>query len=595
MIFRVIFAKIIYISGEQSFVVFVSIMSCSKLLIEKVPPVFKAAFLYFESVVDDTLRRGADGMGFFDQAGKKKKREKAKQKGRSRENETELLPSENTVTENRRFLTPKERHTSKDGEEYGVSEEEASADRSEGKILLGEPIIISGSDYLLRINETRMEALLTLYRACSVGELRDLLRESGIVSGIREKTLEELARGKHIYEEILVAAGTAARDGRDGFFEYHFDTQPETSPIILPDGSVDYNVLGKIELVTNGQLLVTYHPALEAVTGRDVLGNTIEAYEGKELPPLQCKRCEPDESGCEYRACTEGNVTLEGACLTVTPIYVVEGNLDAATGNVDFHGDVLVQGNVFAGVTVKTTGNITVNGHVETASLFAGKDVILKNGMQGSGNGVIRAGRNVMARFLEQTQVIAGQEINTGALLNCEVEAGQNVVIAGNRGNIIGGTVTAVEQITAVSIGNRAGVTTQLVIGLDSEFKVKMEELDRLSKEYQDNMTDAIHSLDRIANQLKMQPAAPELEQQKAEQMRRKISYQLKLQELSAKREQLIDINRRSADGKIIVGGIANVGCVIIINGLRETLHSEYRNVTFKKSIQEIRIVSNKQ
>lgn len=288
-------------------------------------------------------------------------------------------------------------------------------------------------------------------------------------------------------------------------------------------------------------------------------------------------------------------MTIEGRCLTVTPIYVVDGDLDAATGDVDFHGDVFVQGNVFAGVTVKTTGSITVNGHVETASLFAGKDVILKNGMQGSGNGVIRAGGNVMARFLEQMQVYAGAEINTGAILNCEVESGQTVVIAGNKGTIIGGTVSAVEQITAASIGNRAGVTTQLVIGMDCEFKTKMGEIDRLTDEYQNNVTEAERALERLAVQLKAQPAHPVWNQQKAEQMRRKINYQLKLKEISAKREQLIDINRRSADGKIVVGGIANVGCVIIINGVRETLHSEYRDVTFKKSRQEIRIISNRQ
>lgn len=196
---------------------------------------------------------------------------------------------------------------------------------------------------------------------------------------------------------------------------------------------------------------------------------------------------------------------------------------------------------------------------------------------------------------MEQTQVFAGNEVNTEALLNCEVNAGQNVVIAGNRGTIIGGTVTAVELISAASIGNRAGITTQLVIGLDCEFKYKMAEIDRLTEEYQDNMTDAVRSLDRITYQLRTQPANPELKEQKAEQMRRKINYQLKLKEISTEREQLIDINRRSADGKIIVGGIANVGCIIIINGVKEALHSEYRNVTFKRSRKEIRIVSNKQ
>lgn len=534
-------------------------------------------------------------MFFFNRTGRKKKREQSTNAGRDWELEPEGELPEIKEPGKSRFLTPEERYISIDGGGYRILEEAADAVRTGERSGQGEPIIVNGADYLLRINETRMEVLLTLYRTYSVEELRGLLQENGVVYGIREKTLAELAQGRKNYEESLVAAGTAARDGRDGFFEYHFNPRPEKRPIILPDGSVDYNVLGKIELVTNGQLLVTYHPVLPAIKGRDVLGNVIEALEGRDLPPLQCKRCEADESGCRYYAGTEGNVTVEGGCLTVTPIYVVKGNLDAATGDVDFHGDVLIQGNVFAGVTVKTTGNITVNGHVETANLFARKDVILKNGMQGAGSGVIRAGRNVMARFLEQTQVYAGEEINTGALLNCEVEAGQSVVIAGNRGNIIGGTVTAVEQISAVSIGNRAGVTTQLVIGLDCEFKYKMEEIDRLTKEYQDNMTDAIRALDRLALQLKTQPASPELNQQKAEQMRRKINYQLKLKEISTKREQLIDINRRSAEGKIIVGGIANVGCIVIINGLRETLHSEYRDVTFKKGMQEIRIVSNRQ
>lgn len=534
-------------------------------------------------------------MGFLRQTGKKKKTEQKSYAGEPLAGPEQMM-AKRDETGKTMFLSPEDRTASKARGTRGRSQEggDASNDSKE-TVFRGNPILINGPDYLLRISETRMEAFLTLYRRFSKKELLALLKENEIVYGIKEETLEELAQGKLNYEEAFVAQGTAKKDGRDGYFEYHFNPKPETRPIILPDGSVDYNVLGKMELVNKGQLLVTYHAVVPAVVGRDVQGNIMESYEGKDLPPLQCKRCELDEKGCQYYASTEGNVTLEGRCLTVTPIYAIDGNLDAATGDVDFHGDVLVQGNVFAGVTLKTTGSITVNGHVETAHLYAGKDVILKNGMQGSGNGVIRAGRNVMARFLEQTQVYAGNEVNTGAILNCEVESGQSVVIAGNRGTIIGGSVTAVEQITAASIGNRAGVTTQLVIGLDCEFKEKMGEIDRLTDEYEGNRKDAENTLDRISYQLKSQPATPELNQQKAEQMRRKIHYQLKVKEIAAKREQLIDINRRSADGKIVVSGTSNVGCVIIINGVREVLHSEYRDVTYKKGRQEIRIISNRQ
>ncbi len=308
-------------------------------------------------------------MGFLRQTEKKKKKE-------------QRTPERNEM-EKTMFLSPEERMgTQRRGAKHSSQENGEDTGYSSTKIVRGNPIIINGPDYLLRISETRMEAFLILYRRFTEKEIRDLLQENGIAYGIKEKALEELAQGKLNYEEVFVAQGTAKKDGRDGYFEYHFNPYPETRPIILPDGSVDYNVLGKMELVTKGQLLATYHAVLPAVVGRDVYGNIMEAYEGKELQPLQCKRCEPDESGCQYFASTEGNVTLEGKCLTVTPIYAIDGNLDAATGDVDFHGDVLVQGNVFAGVTLKTTGTITVNGHVETAHLFAGKDVILKNGMQ---------------------------------------------------------------------------------------------------------------------------------------------------------------------------------------------------------------------
>ncbi len=506
-------------------------------------------------------------MGLFNQTEKKKKKEQTDQAGKAQAVEP-VQPA-----------SAQEEAPSGDSDEENVQEESN---------------VISTEDYLMRISGTGMEVLLTLYRSFSLEELNGLLQENGVVSGIKEEALQELVQGKKNYEETLVAAGSEAKDGRDGFYEYHFDPCPPTKPIILSDGSVDYNVLGKMELVTEGQHLATYHPSLPSADGWDVLGNTIEAYVGKELPPLQCKRCEPDESGSEYYAGTEGNVTVAAGCLTVTPVYVIKGNLGAATGNVDFHGDVFVEGNVYAGVTVKTTGNITINGHVETASLFAGKDVILKNGMQGSGNGIIRAGRNVMARFIEQTKVYAGNEVNTGALMNCEVEAGQSVVIAGSRGSIIGGSVTAVEQVTAASIGNRAGVTTQVVIGLDCEFKYKMAKIDGQIEEYQNKMMEAESALERIAWQLQSQPMTPERSQEKAEQTRNKIHYQLKLKEITTKREQLIDINRRSADGKVVVTGAVNAGSIIIINGMREELHSGFRDVTFKKGRKEMRILSNR-
>lgn len=487
-----------------------------------------------------------------------------------------------------------ENYNAKDKDTYTSAADEVPSWFKEKKTTVERP----KRDYLLRLNETHTEAFLTLYwrsgNPFTMEEILALLQENGVTHGIIKETLIEFAEGKYYYEEVLIAQGTTAKDGKDGFFEYHFNIHPETRPIILPDGTVDYNVLGKIELVKCGDLLATYHPAIPGVVGRDIHGNVVDAYVGKDLPPLKCKNCELDGSTGEYHAAVEGNVTLEDNKLTVTPVYFVDGNLDAATGNVNFYGDVLVNGDVFAGVTVKATGNITVTGHVQTANLIAGKDVILQNGMQGAGSSTIYAGRNVMARFLEQMQVYAGNEVNTSTALNCRIESGNIITITGEKGTIIGGTAMAVEEISTAFIGNHVGVKTNIVIGLEKDLQTTIAEIDSNIENNQVGMEEAMNTLERIAYQLQTQPLTPEINEQRAEQTRKKIQCQSQIKELSTRRIQVIDIAQRSMDGRVVVNETVFAGSVVTINGAQEKIQSEFRNVTFRKYLEEIRVVSNK-
>ena len=191
-------------------------------------------------------------MGFLRQTEKKKKKEQKNRAGEPMAEMEQRTPERNGM-EKTMFLSPEERMgTQRRGAKRSSQENGEDTGYSSAKIVRGNPIIINGPDYLLRISETRMEAFLILYRRFTEKEIRDLLQENGIAYGIKEKALEELAQGKLNYEEVFVAQGTAKKDGRDGYFEYHFNPYPETRPIILPDGSVDYNELGKMELVTEG-------------------------------------------------------------------------------------------------------------------------------------------------------------------------------------------------------------------------------------------------------------------------------------------------------------------------------------------------------
>lgn len=449
------------------------------------------------------------------------------------------------------------------------------------------------------IAEDAMTAYLMLYGktdGCdyTYQEIEAYLKEKGIVYGIRENTIKNMIIQHQYYEEIIIARGTSAAKGKNGYFEFHFNTTPETKPIVLPDGSVDYNKLGKIELAETGQLLVTYHNAIPAIDGTDIFGNTTPIEEAKDLAPLKGKGFVVTKDQREYYASTEGKIsyTPGDGQLSITPIYIIEENVDNATGDIRFNGDVLVKGNVFANTTIRATGNITVNGHVEIASLYAGKNVILKNGMQGSGIGTIQAKGQVMAKFLEQTNVIAGGNVSANAILNCTIESGAEIIVSGNRGTIIGGSTKAVEKITAFSLGNRVGVKTKLIVGFEKEFKEVIALLDSELSSAKDSLFDADRTIARLTAQLQNKPD-PELADAKAKVFRDKITYQAKVKELTTKREELIDVRERSIDGTVIVTGPVNVGTTVIINGITEQLVSERKNVNFTAKGREMRVYSN--
>lgn len=448
------------------------------------------------------------------------------------------------------------------------------------------------------IAEDAMTAYLMLYGKSdsdyTYEEILQYLNENGIIYGIREKTIRKMIEERQYYEEIIIARGTTAAKGTDGYFEFHFNTTPETKPIILPDGSVDYNKLGKIALAETGQLLATYHNAIPATDGTDIFGNTTPIEVAKDLAPLKGKGFVITQDGTEYYAATEGKISYSDKDhqLSITPIYIIEGNVDNATGDIHFNGDVLVKGNVFANTTIRATGNITVNGHVEIANLYAGKNVILKNGMQGSGIGSITAKGQVMAKFLEQTIVNAGGNVTANALLNCTIESGAEIIVSGNRGSIIGGSTKAVEKITAFSLGNRVGVKTKLIVGFEKEFKEIIALFDEELADAKDNLLDAERAIARLTAQLKNKPD-PELADAKAKAFRDKITYQAKVKEMTTKREELIDIRERSIDGTVIVTGRVNAATTVIINGIRETLVSERSNVNFTAKGREMRVYAN--
>jgi hypothetical protein len=445
------------------------------------------------------------------------------------------------------------------------------------------------------ISADKNEAFLLILEdisAYSVSDVVELLNHHDVIYGIDLIRIAVMLNEKELNTKVLVAKGVPAVKGSDGYYKYYFNTEPVTNTIILEDGTVDYNTLGKLELCKENDLLVEYHPAIQGCTGVSVIGAVIQPNPVKDLKPLKGKGFSIKEDDNCYYSDFDGKIEFDGARLKVSQIYVVEGDLDANSEPIKFYGDVLVQGNVFGDAKIEASGNITVNGCVESATIISGKSVLLKNGMQGSQKGYIFAKEDVSAKFFEQTTVIAKGNVNANSIMNCDIMAYKKIIVSGKRGTIIGGNCRAIELISASVIGNTAEMCTRVVVGMGKEFYDTVMEIDDIISRLKVEIDSLEIKLNCITEKIKNNQVMSLINVRNSI-IKEKIEKIAKYNEQCKLKEDLISQKERSLDGSVCVSGRVFPNTNICINGVTNTLRDVYRNVTMLKKESEIKVYSN--
>lgn len=318
--------------------------------------------------------------------------------------------------------------------------------------------------------------------------LLEVLQDSGITYGIKQGILKRIIDRRLYEQSILVAEGTSICEGTDGYFEYHFNTNPDGKPVIQPDGSVDYWSINKVELVKEGQLIATYHPAVQGRDGMTVKGKPLLAKRARELPPLKGKGFTRSEDNLTYVADFDGKIEIQNDRVMILQVYEIFGDADLSVGNIDFNGDVIVHGKVCSGVKIKAKGNIMVDGIVEVANLWAGKELVLRGGMMGGSRANVFAKGDISAKFFEYTNIEAEGDIQAEVFLNCQVACKKHIILSGRKAAIIGGQVSAIEGIETGNLGNEVEIMTDVRVGNDLEVWQRVHILNKKIHESQEQL-----------------------------------------------------------------------------------------------------------
>lgn len=448
------------------------------------------------------------------------------------------------------------------------------------------------------ISEDHMMAVGRFYPPSSNGkflEKQDIinsLNRIGVKYGILESNIDRYVKNRQFCTNIMLAKATPAVEGKSASIVYHFEVGASAKPRINEDGSVDFHQLDNISHVNKGDILATLEPADYGQPGTDVLGNVIKPQKVVNKALRHGKNIHLSEDGLIMYSDVSGHVSLTDDRVFVSDTYEVPADVSPSTGDIEYDGNVLVRGNVITGFTVKAKGDIIVEGVVEGATLIAGGQIVLKRGIQGMNRGILEAQGDIVTKFIENSVVTSGGNINTDAIMHSRVSAKGDVVVSGKRGLATGGEIKAGNMISVRTAGSMMGTSTVLEVGVDPELMNVFRDLEKEIDELKEEREKAAQTLNLFKRKLGKGEKLPQdkllmLKAANSSYNSLDTKIEEKLAEYLSFKEELDN----QEGGRIRVEGVGYSGVKIVISNIVYYVKTEVQHCQFIRDRGDIRML----
>lgn len=469
-------------------------------------------------------------------------------------------------------------------------------------VRVGDFIANPASDALfsVEITDQEMKAFVTLTPPgpggsdLSKDSLLAFLRNNRVVFGVLPEALQELEDKPRYRQPVLVAEGARPKNGQDAQIQFNFETDKNKLRLKeAEDGRVNFKELGLIQNVVAGQPLARKLPPENGEVGHTVTGKVIPARNGKDVPAPLGRNVHLADDGATIIADINGQVTFIAGKINVEEFLTIQGDVSLKTGNVMFLGNVVVAGNVEDGFSVKASGNIEIRGNVGKCEVVAEGDIVVHQGVNAKSGGLVQAGKNVWAKFVENAFVEAGENIVVSdGIVNTTAVATKKIICQGKRASIVGGRYRACEEINAKTLGSPVGgAETVLEVGYDPKSKEKMDQiiiqLQKLKKQVE-SLDKDIATLNAAKKQKGALPDDKEALLQDSLGQREELGNEIGSLTKEAEGIQAY-LNGLKSRGRISASGRIYPGVKICIKDIKEEIKTEQKTISFYLENQMIR------
>jgi uncharacterized protein (DUF342 family) len=315
------------------------------------------------------------------------------------------------------------------------------------------------------------QVLAAGWPGASAAELARLLESQKIRQGLDPAALEALVaavRSGRTEAGCVAARGTPAENGRDGALDFIVPPSSEEARYQHQPGSgrIDFRETNLVQNILAGEPLAIEIPPKPGTDGVNIFGRRLGATQGRPAKFKVGKGVRFDESSRQVLAEFDGRVVWEAGTVSVSDSYHVRGPVDYSIGNIAFVGEVIVDGEVLDGFSVRAGRRLTIGGNLGACRADSEGDLILKGGVFGKGKARLRAKGGLSARFLNDCQAEAvGSVIIEREALNATVLTNRRLLMTA--GTFTGGTASALGGADFDTLGSAMGVLTKVSVGTD--------------------------------------------------------------------------------------------------------------------------------
>jgi len=322
-------------------------------------------------------------------------------------------------------------------------------------------------------------------------------QEAGVKKGFSKEDLVKLAQLAAREEPtsqvtLQIASGKLAINGKDAVINPLVESAQ--SRILRPkkreDGSVDMRDLGDIICVKVGDAIAEKVPLTTGKKGYTVTATPLIPEPGNDVSLISgdgTAISSKNENLLVSKKVGLPKIIPNG--MEVDEIYKIK-DVNVATGNINFTGSVIIDGDVNEGMKVIASGDITIGGFVESAMVEAGGDVTISGGIIGRKHDIektkvtdinmsvsVNSKGSLYAKYCQYAQISCGKDIRIeNQLLHSLINVNGRLKIGTeekSNGTLIGGYIKAGTNVSAGVVGATAGSNT--IVNFEHEI-IKLKE-----------------------------------------------------------------------------------------------------------------------